>query len=511
MESRKTTGGGTTALTLWKDESGQGLTEYAVILSLIALAATASLTALGSKTNSDFEVMNDGISTEAAEEIYEYEETITPVGYYVSEWNTEPDGSGTSYTIRGTVKRLLASGKTLYPILSSNTYTVRFVSNGGTGTMQDQVFTYDQEQALAGNAFANEDYWFYGWNTLQAPSESSTGIFYRDGQSVKNLTTANNGVVYLFAQWKTYELVDDVINPEAQFDVVSMNMALEESIGLRLKLNNLSEPEHLERYHITASFGGATTVSGTLSEFLASGVATIRDGKYVVPVAYPTTKEMVDAVHICVSLDGGEGNSEVIEEFDYSVQTYCENMIVKNPNNANLVALCTATLDYGAYSQKQFNYKTNNLANANYTAGEDTIRDTVIHDQYDVTSVTGACTGIKSSGRSVNLITATELRFKFTPESGFTLGQFSFKVNGEAAEAVMDAGKFMVAVGGIGAPDLNDTYTVVITNKDDNTTMTVKYSALSYACRMQNNSSETVAMMCKALYLYYVAAKAYFR
>ena len=44
------------------------------------------------------------------------------------------------------------------------TYTVTFDANGGTGTMQQQVFTEGEQQALSKNTFTREGYIFSGWN-----------------------------------------------------------------------------------------------------------------------------------------------------------------------------------------------------------------------------------------------------------------------------------------------------------------------------------------------------------
>ena len=230
----------------------------------------------------------------------------------------------------------------------------------------------------------------------------------------------------------------------------------------------------------------------------------------MIPVADTISYQITDLVHVVVSYGEDENNLTPIDEFDYSVQTYCENMISKNPSNAKLVAVCTATLDYGAYSQIQFNYKTENLANANYTAGAETISAIQIPDTYDITIVSGMCTGIAGSGRSINLLSATEIRFTFRPENVSTLDNYTFTVNGEPATATVNGNKFMVKVTGVKAPRLDTQYTVVITNTTDGSSMTATYSVLAYAYNMQSNSNANVSNMCKALYRYFDTAKKYF-
>lgn len=85
------------------------------------------------------------------------------------------------------------------------TYTVKFNANGGTGTMQDEKFTYGFAQPLTANAFKKDGCMFAGWAT-SADGEK----VYNDEQSVGNLTTTSGGSVTLFAVWKEalYMVVD---------------------------------------------------------------------------------------------------------------------------------------------------------------------------------------------------------------------------------------------------------------------------------------------------------------
>lgn len=97
----------------------------------------------------------------------------------------------------------------LYAVWEANGYTVHFDNNGadGTETMEDQLFEFDQEQALTTNAFTYTDHCFQGWAT----SATSTTVAYTDGQSVSNLTDEPGDVVNLYAVWQekvtpTFEL-----------------------------------------------------------------------------------------------------------------------------------------------------------------------------------------------------------------------------------------------------------------------------------------------------------------
>jgi len=111
-------------------------------------------------------------------------------GYVFVGWNTAPDGSGTAYRPGDQI----GSGATLYAQWSKNTYTVKFMSNGGSGSMDDMLFAYDVQQALSLNKFTREGYHFAGWAT-----GSGKNVLYTDGQVVMNL--AAHGTVTLHAVW----------------------------------------------------------------------------------------------------------------------------------------------------------------------------------------------------------------------------------------------------------------------------------------------------------------------
>ena len=81
----------------------------------------------------------------------------------------------------------------------ANTYSVKFDANGGSSTMANQSFTYGVAQALTANGFTRTGYTFAGWNT----AADGSGTSYTNGQSVSNLTSAENGIVTLYAQWTT--------------------------------------------------------------------------------------------------------------------------------------------------------------------------------------------------------------------------------------------------------------------------------------------------------------------
>lgn len=119
---------------------------------------------------------------------------FTRAGYTFTAWNTLENGTGDSYTDMQTVT--LKQELTLYAQWKANTYQVKFNGNGSTsGSMEDQDFTYDQEQPLRKNAFAKTGHSFQGWTK----NKDAKTADYSDEQSVKNL--AESGTVTLYAVW----------------------------------------------------------------------------------------------------------------------------------------------------------------------------------------------------------------------------------------------------------------------------------------------------------------------
>jgi hypothetical protein len=116
-------------------------------------------------------------------------------GYEQTGWTTV-DGGAKEYDLGATYSD--DASVTLYPSWVANTYTVKFDSNGGTGTMSDLAMTYDVAVSLPENAFAKSGSRFAGW-----AKTASGSVTYGNCASVKNLTTVNDGTVVLYAKWLT--------------------------------------------------------------------------------------------------------------------------------------------------------------------------------------------------------------------------------------------------------------------------------------------------------------------
>ena len=147
----------------------------------------------------------NGGSGEMTNEQFTYSESkaltangFTREGYTFAGWSTTTNGD-VVYADGQVVSNLTTTnGATidLYAKWTAHTYSVHFDANGGTGTMDDQSFTYNQEQELSANAFTCEGNVFVGWNT----AADGTGTWYTPLNYYMNLTTLGD-VVILYAQW----------------------------------------------------------------------------------------------------------------------------------------------------------------------------------------------------------------------------------------------------------------------------------------------------------------------
>lgn len=133
------------------------------------------------------------------------------VHYNFVGWNTEPDGSGTSYAdpsdyvvtpeaVKGKEDNAIVG--TLYAQWEPIKYSVQYDPNGGVGEMAPQKdLEYDVDYNLTKNTYTREGYDWVGWNTAADRSADP----YTDEQGFKNLTEEDGGIVTMYAQWEPWK------------------------------------------------------------------------------------------------------------------------------------------------------------------------------------------------------------------------------------------------------------------------------------------------------------------
>ena len=113
---------------------------------------------------------------------------FTRTNYNFSGWNSAANGSGTPYANGASYP--FSADATLYAQWTQVNHTVIFNSNGGTGSMSNQVA--NTPTALTTNAFTRTNYTFSGWNT----AANGSGTAYANGATYDFVADAT-----LYAQW----------------------------------------------------------------------------------------------------------------------------------------------------------------------------------------------------------------------------------------------------------------------------------------------------------------------
>ena len=134
------------------------------------------------------------IYTTPSKEVQLISNSFTRTGYTFIGWNTEVDGSGTTYYNEQNIS--IDSDLILYAQWAS-LYTITFNANGGTGSMSSKTLSVGSSITLPSNTFTRSGYEFVGWNT----NSYGTGASYTDGQTITPL-----GNISLYAQWKKIEI-----------------------------------------------------------------------------------------------------------------------------------------------------------------------------------------------------------------------------------------------------------------------------------------------------------------
>ena len=180
----------------------------------------------------------------------------TKVGYTFVGYYTGTNGSGTQYVNRdgwcvNNIYRTVGNA-TLYAQWEINSYTINYDSNGGTGYMASQQFTFENDKNLSTNAFTKEDYKFIGWE-----AESYDG----QTKSIQPNLTLSEVVGKL-----GFEYVDAEITLKAKWstEAFNANIYIQDTNG---------EYEFKEKRNVEREIGASVaTVAGDLGYTIAGGI-----------------------------------------------------------------------------------------------------------------------------------------------------------------------------------------------------------------------------------------------
>lgn len=126
--------------------------------------------------------------------------------YDFANWESSLDGktydAGKTFTITKNIIMTAVWNETITPI----TYTIHFekvLGEAVTNVPDDITAVYDKTVTIPDNVPVRTGFTFTGWALI----ENATTDIISPGSTVKNLTTTDNAVVNLYAQWKQRKLV----------------------------------------------------------------------------------------------------------------------------------------------------------------------------------------------------------------------------------------------------------------------------------------------------------------
>lgn len=143
---------------------------------------------------------------------------------------------------------------------ATQTHSIHFNPNGGSGTMGDQTVNEFEPTALQNNAFTREGFVFEGWNT----AIDGTGDYYADGATVTLLDDLT-----LYAQWEQLYTITLALVENGSISASSAE-AIAETI---ITLTAMPAPTYeLDHWIVTDAQGNAVTVTENQFEMPASNV-----------------------------------------------------------------------------------------------------------------------------------------------------------------------------------------------------------------------------------------------
>jgi hypothetical protein len=280
------------------------------------------------------------------------------------------------------------------------------------------------------------------------------------------------------------------IEPKDGVEWVSATTTLGGSIGLnfyvKLPASIVNDPTTVVRF---------TYGNNVVDVPMAEAVVSEKDGviryRFSLPLA---AKEIADTVTAQVMNDSGALGDAI----QYSVQKYCANKL----NSESMADVAKALLNYGTAAQLLFNHNTENLANSVLDEADRILPD--VDASAFASKVTGSEEGISAKSATLMLEDEVSVRVYFKLTEGADIADYSFTINGEAAEVHQNEKGYYVETAPIAAKNLDEMFQISVGG------LTVTYGALSYVNSKLASADANVVCMAKALFAYNAAVDAYF-
>lgn len=159
----------------------------------------------------------DMLTSNASAILPEGSDAYSVKGWKITGWNTKADLTGISYPASTNISSIPLTDESekridLYAEWSPNTYTVRYMGNGGKlggSTYYDVTYKYDTVYTYPQSLFEKNSenngttsYHFTNWYS----KSGMTGVSYEVGEQFQNLTDISGGIVYRYAGWSAEKI-----------------------------------------------------------------------------------------------------------------------------------------------------------------------------------------------------------------------------------------------------------------------------------------------------------------
>ena len=297
---------------------------------------------------------------------------------------------------------------------------------------------------------------------------------------------ALNGSTYNYFAWYKPGQVQDLslVTPSANIDGATVSAGADLSVNYYVTLVGYNANDLVAKI----------TMNGKTVEVLA----TVEGGKVFFKFTGIAPQQMGDNIEFVLYL----GEQEIASYKTYSVATNLKNLYNDAGSSAELKALVSDMLYYGAAAQKFTGYKTAELVTAGFEGAQSTKAPTF--DEYDrrVTATTNAAYYFKSAGVQFDSQNRIYVKIVAPSIEGLTV-----TVGGVALELeAIDEGMYIAYSAGLSATDLDTQLTFILTLNSEQI-QELSYSANGYIYMMRNDAD--MKELAVALFNYGQSAEAY--
>lgn len=211
--------------------------------------------------------------------------------------------------------------------------------------------------------------------------------------------------------------------------------------------------------------------------------------------------QMSDVITAQMVIPDSDGTSRISDEITYSVKQYCQ-YILNNPGDysSEMITFVKKLLNYGAYSQKYFDYNCDKLANDILSEKDKALTKKEELLSEDSSFVVNTVEGIEYYGTSLVLRSNTAMRFYFKVEDDKNISDFEFKYNNEVLTPIKSGEIYYVDIDGITPALYNNSYTVTVSGKDFVSSSVNDYCRSIVKADLKTDKSEQLKNLAVAMY-----------